>query len=535
MSGTLYFGDNLDVLREHVRDESVDLIYLDPPFNSAASYNVLFKTTDGKKSQSQITAFEDTWHWSESSELAFDETMRSGRTTVANVLRALRQCLGENDVMAYLAMMTVRLIELSRALRPSGSIYLHCDPTASHYLKVIMDSIFAPHNFQNEVIWKRHSAHNSTKRYGPIHDTLLFYSKGSKFTWNPVRLDYDPEYLDKYYKYDDGDGRLYWRNSITAAGTRNGSSGRVWKGFDPTSNGSHWKFTTENLDTLDASGKIYWPSNGGWPQIKRYRDELKGLSVSDVWDDIDKINPAGKERLGYPTQKPVALLDRIISASSNSGELVLDPFCGCGTTVHAAQKNNRRWIGIDITPIAVNLISRRLKEAFAGVDFNVRGIPRDMDGARELAFRDKHLFQLWACDLVDAQPFRDGKKGADGGIDGLIYFKPDGKTTKAAVVSVKGGAHVERAHIGQLRGTMERLGEPMGIFVTLTPPTAPMVKEAASAGLYDTGTHRVPRIQILTAEQLLAGEKPRLPFGHNTSYRKADREKDKGAQFGLEI
>ena len=261
---------------------------------------MLFKAPGGAQSQAQIEAFDDTWHWNESAERAFDEVLTGGHSDAAIMLKAMRSALGENDMMAYLAMMAVRLIELHRVLKPTGSLYLHCDPTASHYLKILLNSVFGPERFQNEIIWKRHSAHSSAKRYGPVHDTILFYSKSDKFTWLTPRVDYDEAYLDKYYKYDDGDGRLYWRNSLTAAGTRQGSSGQPWHGYSPASQGAHWKFTIENLDELDAAGKIYWPPGGGWPQIKRYREELKGLAISDIWDDIDKINPAGNERLGYP-------------------------------------------------------------------------------------------------------------------------------------------------------------------------------------------------------------------------------------------
>ena len=539
MSGTLYFGDNLDVLREHIRDESVDLIYLDPPFNSAATYNVLFKSKDGKSSQSQITAFEDTWHWCDASELAFDEVMRSGRTDVANLLRAVRQFLGENDMMAYIAMMSVRLIELHRVLKPEGVLYLHCDPTASHYLKLILDAVFGASRFSNEIVWKRTSAHaNASQKLAAVHDIILMYGKGDKARWNSLFTPYSPEYIAEHFVHKDPDGRVFRRSDLVNPAVRPNlrydycaSNGQTYK---PHPNG--WKVSLDVMKQLDQQGRLFFPAKENARLRKKlFLDESLGVPLTDVWDDIPPLHASSPERLRYPTQKPVALLERVLSASSDSGSIVLDPFCGCGTTVHAAEKLRRRWIGIDITPIAVNLISRRLKEAFEGISFSVRGIPRDMDGARELAARDKFLFQLWACDLVDAQPYRDGKKGADGGIDGLIYFKPDGKETKAAVVSVKGGGNVGVGQVRDLRGTMERLGEPMGVFVTLTPPTAPMEKEAASAGLYDTGFNRVPRIQILTAEQLLAGEKPRLPLGHSTSYRRASREKDRDSQFGLKI
>jgi site-specific DNA-methyltransferase (adenine-specific) len=411
-------------------------------------------------------------------------------------------------------MMANRLLELHRALKPTGSLYLHCDPTASHYLKIVLDAVFGPLNLQNEIIWKRTTAHSSAKRYGPVHDTLLFYSRSDRFTWNAPRADYEAEYLDRYYKYDDGDGRLYWRDNLCAAGTRKGESGKPWRGIDPGVKGMHWKFTLSKLDELDAEGRIYWPAKGTMPQYKRYRDELKGKAVSDLWDDIDRINPVGNERLGYPTQKPLALLERIISASSNEGDVVLDPFCGCGTAVHAAQKLGRQWIGIDITHLAISLIEKRLRDAFPGIDFEVHGAPKDVAGARNLASRDKYQFQWWALSLVNAQPFAGRKRGADSGIDGLIWFDDEDKAPKKIVVSVKAGEHVGVQMVRDLVGTAQRERAEIGLFVTLTPPTAAMTKEALAAGYYTspfTG-RSFPRIQILTIEDLLeAGRRPEYP------------------------
>jgi adenine specific DNA methylase Mod len=518
VADTLYFGDNLPALRSGlVKPDSVDLVYLDPPFNSNANYNVLFRSPTGSKSRAQIQAFEDTWHWGEEAELAYTQAAES-RTGVATAIRALKSFLGTNDMMAYLAMMAVRLIELRQVMKPTGSLYLHCDPTASHYLKILLDGVFGPDKFRNEIIWKRHSAHSSAKRYGPVHDVLLFYSKGESFTWTEPRLPYADEYLDRYYKYDDGDGRLYWRNSLTAAGTRSGSSGRPWHGHDPASQGAHWKFTTDNLDALDAAGKIYWPPGGGWPQIKRYRDELKGLAVSDLWDDIDKINPAGNERLGYPTQKPLALLERIIGASSNPGDLVLDPFCGCGTAVHAAQRLGRQWIGIDITHVAIQIIEDRLRRYFPTAKPKVIGRPTDLDGAEGLAKRDKHEFQSWAVWLAGGWPVGGvAKKGMDRGVDGELYFKMSPTFDGRAIISVKGGQHIGPSMIRDLKGTREGEEAEMAIFVSLEEPSAEMTAAAASGGfLPDSGDDPTPRIQMLTVRELLAGKKPRIPPLYDT-------------------
>ena len=527
---TLYFGDNLQVLREHIADASVDLIYLDPPFNSKRDYNLLFKTPKAPKrakgneapraapveaessyGDAQITAFEDTWHWGPQAENEFREIVHQTNTDVAELMQALRSFLKENDMMAYLSAMCIRLLELHRVLKPTGSLYLHCDPTASHYLKLVLDGVFGPERFLNEIIWKRTTAHSGAKRFAPVHDTLLVYTKSEHFQWNDMRVEYEQAYLDKYYKFDDGDGRRYWRADLCAAGTRKGESGKPWRGIDPGVKGMHWKYTVTRLDELDAEGRIYWPPAGTMPQYKRYIDELKGKAIGDIWDDIDRINPVGAERLGYPTQKPLALLERIIAASSNKNQLVLDPFCGCGTAVHAAETLNRRWIGIDITHLSIGLIERRLKDAFADIQFAVEGTPNDLAGARELAERDKHQFQLWACGLVNAQPYQGGRKGADRGIDGLLYIEA-GKKTEKVIVQVKGGASITRANIATLKGDVDREKAAIGLFVTLAEPTREMVKEAAAAGHFE-GTHfaAVPKIQILTIEQLLAGQRPLLP------------------------
>ena len=528
MSGTLYFGDNLDVLREHVADASVDLIYLDPPFNSKATYAILFRSPDGSKSSSQIKAFEDTWSWNDSSEQAFDDVMGAGRTDVANLLRSMRQFLGDNDMMAYLAMMSERCLDMHRVLKATGSLYLHCDPTASHYLKLILDAVFGVKQFRNEIVWRRARGHYDRRlaKFGAIHDTILYYSKSDARRFNPTLLEREGNAPRTHDLFVHTDGKLYRKGDCRAPGNR----GPL---YDWNGHSFHWRFSPEERDRLIAEDRIVYTRNG-MPRVLRPIDRARGTPLQDIWTDIDALNAGSAEILGYPTQKPVALLERIIASSTEPGDVVLDPFCGCGTAVHAAQKLRRQWIGIDVTPLAINLIARRLGEAFPAVLFNVRGIPRDMDGARELALRDKHLFQLWCVDLVDAQPYRDGRKGADGGIDGLIYFKPDGGTTRAVIVSVKEGAHVGVGQIKDLHATLIRTQEPMGLFVTLTPPTRPMEREAA-AGLYDAGHHRVPRIQILTVEQLLQGLRPKIPFGHTMSFKRTARERDRAAQPRLDL
>ena len=544
MPNALYYGDNLGVLRDEIASESVDLIYLDPPFNSQASYNVLFKGPSGKGADAQIEAFEDTWHWGEGAERAFLEVLASPHTQAAELLRAMRSFLGENDVMAYLAMMAVRLIELHRVLKPTGSLYLHCDPTASHYLKLLLDAIFGKENFLNEIIWKRTTAHSGAKRFAPIHDVIFSYSAGDNVKWRASRTTYDDAYLDRYYKFDDGDGRRYWRADITGAGVRSGDSGKPWRGRDPTSINRHWALpqkvisdlvgterarsitAQEKLDLLEQHGRIYWPKGGGMPQYKRYRDELRGGAVGDIWDDVSRINPVGRERLGYPTQKPVALLERIIQASSDEGDLVLDPFCGCGTTIHAGQKLGRRWIGIDVTHLAISLIERRLKDAFPGISFEVHGTPKDLDSALDLARRDKYQFQWWAVSLVDARPYGGKKKGADGGIDGILFFRSDKEKTEKALISVKGGDNVGVGMVRDLIAVVEREKAAIGVLISLALPTRVMEREATAAGFYETPYEKVPKIQIITLAELFQGKRPRIPrIDVGATFRTAAREK----------
>jgi site-specific DNA-methyltransferase (adenine-specific) len=549
MSNALYYGDNLSVLREQFDRESVDLIYLDPPFNSSANYNVLFKAPDGAQSDAQLEAFKDTWHWTDEAEEAFDQVMKSGHADTAEMLRAMRSFLRENDMMAYLAMMCIRLIELHRVLKSTGSLYLHCDPTASHYLKILLDSVFGKENFQNEIIWKRTSSHNNAKRWAPVHDTLFFYSKTKNYLWKKTFTEFDEEYLKQAYKHKDDKG--YFKTSdLTGAGLRRGDSGMPWKEVDPTSKKRHWAVpreilfqlgiqetnltTQEKLDLLEKNGYIFWPEKGSVPLYKKYLDFASGLPVSDVIADISPLSSQSKERLGYPTQKPLALLERIIQASSEEGDVVLDPFCGCGTAVHAAEKLNRRWKGIDITHLSISLIEKRLRDAFPGIGFEVHGTPKDMGGAWALAERDKYQFQWWAVSLVDAVPYGGKKKGADGGVDGHIYFKPDGKTTEKAIVSVKGGSNVSVTMIRDLGHVIEREKAKIGVFITLVRPTDPMVKESLKAGYYETPFGKFPRIQILTIQELFDGKKPQIPARTSDSFRRAAlevRETQEGWEF----
>ena len=528
MENVLYYGDNLDIITRYVKDESVDLIYLDPPFNSNQNYNVLFKEQDGARAASQIRAFKDTWTWGQEDEAVFADLVTAGGK-VADVMQAFRTFLGPCDMLAYLVMMAPRLQEMRRVMKPTASIYLHCDPAASHYLKMLMDAVFGPENFLNEIIWKRTSAHSGSKRWGPVHDVILFYARSAAFVWNPVFQEYTTEYVDGFYRYTDEIGR-FQVGDLTGAGTRNGESGQPWRDVNPTEMGRHWAVPNkvlletlrkesltwtvqQKLDALDKQGLIYWPPKGKMPRFKRYLNEKSGVAVVDVITDINPIGAQAAERLGYPTQKPERLLQRIIKASSNEGDLVLDPFCGCGTTVAAAQTLNRRWIGIDITHLAITLMKKRIKDTFGdSVQFRVMGEPVSVPDAAALAASDPYQFQWWALGLVGARPV-EGKKGADKGIDGKIVFQSDGAGKfETVILSVKAG-HVTANHVRDLRGVVEREKAAIGVLISMEDPTKPMQTEAVTAGFYESQlwNRKYPKIQLLTVADLLAGKQIDMP------------------------
>ena len=522
----LYFGDNLQVLRDDLAAESVDLTYLDPPFKSNRDYNLLFKSPKGHDSEAQITAFEDSWNWGKQAEREFDEIIHGPNTEVAELMLALRRFLGENDMMAYLTMMANRLLELHRVLKPTGSLYLHCDPTASHYLKIVLDGVFGKENYQNEIIWKRTTTHSDSKTWSRVADSIFFYTKSDSFAWNTPRDDHSEEYAEARYGNKDADGRRYMLDNMTSPNPRPNMM-YEWKGFPFPEKG--WRFSRQTMAKLDAQGRIWYPQTKTGeldltkrPRVKRYLDEMEGGVMGTVWTDIFPINSQAQERLGYPTQKPLALLHRIIAASSNEGDVVLDPFCGCGTAVHAAQKLKRKWIGIDITHLAISLVEKRLKDAFGKrCKYDVHGTPKDVEGARDLMQRrpdGAFQFQWWAVSLVEAQPFQGRKKGADGGIDGLKYFgdyelkaeklsqgsKGASKTCKI-VVSVKGGG-IKADDVRSLMAVREREAAEIALFISLEAPTRGMIADAASAGFYQDGAGRkFPRVQLLTIEGLLSG------------------------------
>ena len=476
----LYYGDNLEILRRYIKDETVDLIYLDPPFKSNQDYNVLFAEQNGSRSAAQIKAFEDTWEWNTVAAAAYQEIVESGHQRVSQAMQAFRTFLGESDMMAYLSMMAPRLVELHRVLKSTGSIYLHCDQTASAHLRLLMDAVFRPNNFQNEIVWSYKRWPAKSRHYQRFHDTILFYSK------NRGRQTFNTEFQE------------------IADITKKIHGGKKQKAL--VINGHRWSKDSDELTS--------------------------GTPIGDDWY-ISTIAGNAKERLGYPTQKPEALLERIIKASSNEGDVVLDPFCGCGTTVAAAQKLNRKWIGIDITHLAVALMKHRLKDMFGEkVKYEVMGEPVSLPDAETLAANDPYQFQWWALGLVGARPVEQ-KKGADKGIDGRLYFHDESDSSKAKtkqiILSVKAG-HVTLSHVRDLRGVVEREKAAIGILISMEKPTKPMRAEAASAGFYKSPWQKepYPRLQILTIEELLNGKRIDCPpLGQvNVTFKKAPKAKD---------
>jgi site-specific DNA-methyltransferase (adenine-specific) len=492
----LYYGDNLDILRQHISDASIDLVYLDPPFQSGKDYNVIFESRSGKPEheRAQAEAFRDTWKWGPEPEAAYGEVERLGGQ-VAKTIRALRAILGETDIMAYLCMMAPRLVELRRVLKRTGSLYLHCDPTASHYLKVLLDGIFGAACFRNEIVWRYRRWPAKARRFQRMHDVLLFYtaSPGGEHTFNTL------------YGYE-----KLAESTLKTFGTK--------KQRADFSSG-HRKPGVEDAETQGPPLPDFWDVDEELPH---------GPPLSDAWE-VGVIAAIGKERTGYPTQKPEALLERVIRASSAEDDVVLDPFCGCGTAIAVAERLGRRWIGIDITHLAINIIRDRMK----GARFDVLGEPVDLEGARQLAEDDAFQFQWWVLGRVGARP-KDRKRGADSGIDGELLFRDSPQSTahRRIVISVKSGK-LQPAHVRELRGVVSREEAAMGVLLTLQQPTQAMSAEAAKAGFYESHWGRHPRIQILTAEQVLGGHGIDYPGASLIAIKRARRAPPRDEQMSI--
>jgi site-specific DNA-methyltransferase (adenine-specific) len=529
----LYYGDNLPILRnrDYFPSESIDLVYLDPPFNSNQDYNVLFAEQDGTRSAAQIEAFTDTWRWDAGARRTFDEMIEQGGKA-AEALAAFRTLVGESNMLAYLSMMAPRLAELRRVLKPSGTLYLHCDPTASHYLKLLLDSVFGADRFLNELTWMRtHSHGNVGRNFGSVCDSILVYTMSEEYTWNQQFAPFTTEYLESTFNGKDPDGRRWQsvtlRNPSPRPNLRFDFTASNGVTYHPHPNG--WGCNEIRLRRYDAEGRLLFPSKaGGVLRLKMYLDESAGVRLQNLWTDLPALGALAGERLGFPTQKPQALLERIIATSSNQGGTVLDPFCGCGTTVAAAQRLGRRWIGIDVTHLAITLIRNRLEDAYSSrVSYVVVGEPADVGGAEALAKQDRYQFQWWALGRIGARPVgEERKKGADSGIDGKLLFREkENGAVKILVIQVKSGT-LKLSEVRDFGRVIEREKAQIGVLLTLDEPTREMKSEAASMGFYKpeyrlSADDRYDRYQILSIRQLFDGAKPQFPPFRNVTFKTA--------------
>lgn len=502
----LFYGDNLEVLRKYIRDESVDLCYIDPPFNSKRNYNQIYNNI-GSEDKAQAQAFIDTWEWNSLAEEGYSQILDNyqGKFTsqIIALIAGLKEVLGKGSLLAYLVSITLRVVEIHRVLKPTGTFYLHCDPTSSHYLKLVVDAIFCSQGgeFQNEIIW-HYSGWNARLKqsFSSRHDVILFYSKNQKSAFYSYALDWESE--EDYVRL------------------------------------------RKQKIRMDTDGRKYVLSDAGsGKRVKRYLEEAMayGKPIDDVWE-IDKLNNSSKERLGYPTQKPEALLERIIKASSNEDDTILDAYCGCGTTVAVAQKLNRKWIGIDITYQSISLILKRIENSYGKNVINeikLDGIPKDLKSALALANREddrtRKEFEKWAVlTYSNNRAAINQKKGADKGIDGFAYFLEEGQGHKKIILQVKSG-NVNSRDIRDLHGTIAREGAAMGIFITLKSPTSPMLIEAKECGVYQ---HKVmgrsyPCIQIVTVKDILEdGKRLDIPLSLEV-LRTAEKQSNNSVQLDI--
>jgi DNA modification methylase len=553
----LFYGDNLEVLRKHIKDETVDLCYVDPPFNSQRNYNQIYNNI-GTEDAALAQAFTDTWIWDDIAIAGYEEIIDNahGRFTPQTVelIKGLRSVLREGSLLAYVVSLTLRITEIQRVLKKEGSFYLHCDPTASHYIKLVLDGIFCSKggDFKNEIVWKRTTAHSDTKqglkRYGKIHDVIFFYSKSRKPTFNTQYVPYEQSYIESHYHNIEPLTNRRYRTGDLTGNKPGGDTEFLWQVKRPSGNGSRWQadltdeyktpqpgfeykgvppyarrywaYSKDNLIEYETQGRLIH-TDSGMPEYKRYLDEMPGMPLQDIWTDINPLNSQANERLDYPTQKPLTLLERIIRSGSNEGDVVLDAYCGCGTTIDAAQKLKRKWIGIDITYQSIAVILGRLEKTYGKAFVNSivqNGIPRDMNSAIALSKKkDDRLrkeFEKWAVlTYTNNRAVINDKKGADGGIDGRAYFKVGKKDNAKIIFQAKSGG-VDRGDIAKLRGDMEKENAALAVFITLEPWTKPMAQDAKAAGPYkhEEMGKSYDRISIVTIEELLAGKRLEIPM-----------------------
>ena len=537
----LYYGDNLDVLRRKIASDSVDLCYIDPPFNSKRNYFQIYNN-QGSEDRAQAQAFVDTWEWGDEAEdgiawIVDVDQLNNGKLTPQTValIRGLEQVLGHGSLLAYLVHMSLRIVEIHRVLKPTGSFYLHCDPTASHYLKLVLDAVFCGQggDFRNEVIWKRSHAHSDGKQgsehYGRLTDTIFFYTKSAEVIWNEQYTEYDKSYVDRDYRRLDENGRRYRLDNIQGPG--GAAKGNPF--YEVMGVERHWRYSKERMERLIAEGRIIQTQPGAVPQYKRYLDEMPGVPLQNLWADIPVINNRSKEMLGYPTQKPEALLERIVKASSNEGDVVLDAYCGCGTTVAVAQRLGRKWIGIDITYQSISLILKRLEDKYPAdwpaieAQILLDGVPRDLASAQALANRKddktRKEFEKWAVLTYSRNQARiNEKKGADGGIDGIAYFLIDKDSNGKAIFQVKSGAS-SRATLATLNSDRLREKAEFGFLITMDLPSKAMRDEIAAAGKYKHPllAREDDRLQVITVAEILAGKRLDLPMARSDAVKSA--------------
>jgi DNA modification methylase len=531
----LYFGDNLNILKKlHSQHPQgfIDLIYIDPPFNSKRNYNILFEHVELNDTKAQKEAFADTW-----SNVSYIDTLNEILDLNKNIyefLKALDTISNSKASVSYLTTMTIRIIYMHRLLKPTGSFYLHCDPTMSHYLKMICDFIFGNKNFRNEIIWKRTSGHSDAIGYGNIHDTIIFYTKSENSNWNKTFQPYNEYYVETYYRYKDNDGRKWMSDNLSAKGLSGGGYNYEWKGIN-----GFWRCPIETMKKLDNENKIYYTKNG-IPRRKRYLDEAKGMPTQDIWDDIEALRSWHNEKLGYPTQKPSTLLERIIQASSNEGDLVADFFCGCGTTIAAAQKLNRQWIGVDISHLAVKLMANRLINAFGNEiknTFDVAGFPKDIATARELASETKGgrlKFEEWIVEVMLHGVLNENRTQM--GYDGYFTFDVQGEK-QIGMIEVKSGSATPN-QLNHFIKTVEDKKGHIGVFVCFDNQIKKSMQLIAkNEGFYNEETfgHHYPKIQIISVERLLNGESINVPVSTKTTFKVAPKEITQSKQHKIEF
>jgi len=548
-SNRLYYGDNLETLRKYIKDETVDLCYIDPPFNSKRNYNQIYNNI-GKEDKAQAQAFVDTWTWDEAALTGYDEIVsnRGGVFTKQNIelILGLEKILTRGSFLSYLVHMTLRIAEIYRILKPTGSFYLHCDPTASHYLKLILDSIFCAGRqgeYRNEIVWKRiNSKGLAFTRFASNHDVIFYYSKTKEITWNPQYKPHDPKYLTDFYKYVEPEtGRRYRLGDLTNPNKNRPNLTYEFLGITRV-----WRWTKERMLKAYKDGLVVQSKKGSVPALKRYLDEQEGTPIDDIWVDILPVQPQGIEYLGYPTQKPETLLERIIKASSNEGDIILDAYCGCGTSVAVAERLNRKWIGMDVTYQSISLILKRLEEHFGAAtlkSIQLSGVPEDFSSAEALANKEddklRKEFEKWAIlTFSNNRAIINEKKGADGGIDGtafLLDFNKKGEQDhKEILFSVKSNKSLSPSVVRDLNGTIEREGAVMGFLITLY-KAENLVKESKKYGTYNNIMlgQTYPKIQVISVEEILEGKTMKIPT--SLEVLKDAEKKSKSTQQKLEF